>query len=193
MTYRKKKSRLEPPRDIYESVPTVDPEEMSFAMQLFQAALRMKMPSDSPEKKGIEVGDAAIAADLIESLPSPLREQFLVRDTRIAPKDTPLNRAAFAILDHYKDDPQQHAFMSRATSYYFFVNDLGNAAFDLNGPLAKWLKPSEDDGVILLHPAIFHALAIVPATKCGFQRQVFLDTLEHVTAEHYGDTEPEMP
>jgi hypothetical protein len=51
------------------SYPSVDTEEMSLALHLFQAAARMVMPMPSTETKGIETGDAAIAQMMLDSLP----------------------------------------------------------------------------------------------------------------------------
>lgn len=43
---RKIKKQVEP------STPQVDAQEMMFAIQVFQAGLRVRMPMPSPEKKG---------------------------------------------------------------------------------------------------------------------------------------------
>ncbi len=94
-------------------VQPADPEEMSFALQVFQAGLRLRMPMQSPEKKGIEFGDAAMAQAMLESLPKVIREQFVIRDNRVAPKDTPLHRGIFGVMEHYKDHPQKDAIASR--------------------------------------------------------------------------------
>jgi hypothetical protein len=161
-------------------VPAVDPEELGFALQLFQAGLRVKLPMESPEKKGIEFGDVGIAQMMLAALPQPLREQFIVRDSRVAPRDTRLHRAMFAVLNHYKDHKDREAISNRVMAFYFLVNKGGMK------PFRKWTKPSDIPEATMMHPAVVEAMAVTPMpTQAVFEAKTFFETVDRIAKEKY--------
>ena len=163
-------------------VPAVDPEEMAFALQLFQAGLRVKLPMESPEKKGIEFGDVEIARMMLAALPQPIREEFIVRDSRVAPRDTNLHRAMFAVLNHYKDHKDREAISNRVMAFYFLVNKGGME------PFRKWTKPGDIPEATMMHPAVVEAMAVTPMPmQAVFGKETFFETVERIAKEKYAE------
>jgi hypothetical protein len=167
----------------FEPVPSVNPDEMVFAIQIFQAGLRLRMPVANPESKGIELGSPETAQTMLDSLPKPVRDQFVVREGRIAPKDNALHRGVGAVLSHYADHPERQAIFQRTMGFYFLVNDIGRGGFQ------RWEKPSEEDPeVTTLHPAILEAVAVAPVGKYGkFEENEFFAVVEQISKEKYSD------
>lgn len=178
------KKRLHPVDALDLRQPAVDPEEMRFALGVFQAGLRLRLPMESPAKKGIPIESREEGESMLEPLPPEVRELFTIRDDRVSPKDTPLHRAVFGVMDHYKDHPRQQAIGTRLGAFYFLVNDVADT-----GRLDKWQKPSEEDAeVMLLHPAVVDAIATVPLTRFGgFEVQEFFTAVEKIAKENYED------
>lgn len=186
----RKKPRLKPPAPLNKSLPPIDEEEMAFALQILQAGLRLRMPMDSPEKKGIEAGDAAIAHDLLNSIPEGLRDQFLVRDTRVAPKDTKESRAAFAILDHYRDHPLREAILYRAMSFQRVVNQHYEEFLSWTRQATAAEAADSGPGMVMLHPAVIEAVATAPTNKWGvFDPRTFFETVKKIAKEKYPELE----
>ncbi len=102
---------------------------MLFAFQVFQAGLIQKMPTVNPEDRGIEIGHTLTAQIFHGSLPDPLQEMFLVRGSRIVPKDTPLHRGMGALNEHYRSHPLKQAITIRMMAFYFLFNDVGRKKF----------------------------------------------------------------
>jgi hypothetical protein len=178
------KKRTHPIHTLDLRQPPVDREEMRFALGVFQAGLRLRMPMESPAKKGIPIEDKVEGERMLEPLPPEVRELFTIRDDRVSPKDTPLHRAVFGVMDHYKDHPQQQAISTRLGAFYFLVNDVRET-----GRWDKWQKPSEEDAeAMMLHPAVVDAIATVPLTKFGnFKEAAFFAAVEKIAKEEYGN------
>lgn len=177
---------LTPPALRTESYPQIDPEEMSFAMHLYQFASRMVMPMPNVETGGIEAGDAAIAKMMLDSLPEGLNKMYVVRGTRLAPKDNNINRGMNAVAKHYIRDvkhPQFEAIIARLSAFVFLYNDLGE------GGLREWTRPSKErPEAVELHPAVIDAIGSAPTDKWGqFDRKTFFETTKKIAAEKYAD------
>jgi hypothetical protein len=146
------------------SLPSIDPAEMTFAFQLFQAGIRIRIPMESPETRGIDFGDRDSAQAILDALPPALREDFFVRENFLSPKDTKLSRAMFALLTHYEQHPLRDAIVYRVMGFHHLLNDVDE------GLLSKWLKPcTEDEEAVMMHPAVMDAVATCP-TKRQLQR-----------------------
>jgi hypothetical protein len=176
------KKRPQPIHTLDLRQPPVDKEEMRFALGVFQAGLRLRMPMESPAKKGIPIEDKEEGERMLEPLPPEVRELFTIRDDRVAPKDIPLHRAVFGVMDHYKDHPQREAISTRLGAFYFLVNDVRDT-----GRWDKWQKPSEEDAeAMMLHPAVVDAIATVRLTKFGgFEVDEFFRAVEKIAKENY--------
>lgn len=132
---------------------------------------------ESPEKKGIPFEDQSIARMMLDALPDGVRDQFMVTDSRISPKDTKLHRAVFGVLDHYKGNTQCEAITNRLMAFYFLINELGKDGF------GKWQKPAGDEAgeIMMLHPAVIEAIGVTPmAMQAVFRRKEFFETVERI-------------
>jgi hypothetical protein len=177
---QKNKSTLLPTTPLVPQAIAIDPEEMAFAFQVFQAGLRLKMPTRNPETYGINTGDIVVAQGELDSLPTLLRGYFVVRDSRLAPRDIPLHRGFLAVLSHYKDHPHVRSILTRTMAFYFLVNKAIER-------LEKWQKPSQDEPeAVLLHPAVIEAVALLPTGRYGeFRANQFFDLVEKIAADKY--------
>lgn len=141
------------------------------------------MPMESPAKKGIPIEDKEEGERLLEQLPPEIRELFIIRDDRVSPKDIPLHRAVFGVMDHYKNHPQREAISTRLGAFYFLVNDVRET-----GRWDKWQKASDDPEAKLLHPAVVEAIATAPLTQYGgFEVNSFFAAVEKIAKEKYSD------
>jgi hypothetical protein len=165
------------------SLPKVDPEEMAFAVSVFQAGLRLRMPMESPENRGIDLGDAKLAQGMLDALPEELRSEFLVKDTRMAPKDSPLHRGIFGVLGHYDKHPLRAAIAGRVMAFYYFINEADPKT------LAKWQTPCEEDiEAVMLHPAVMDAAATARTINdAAFPEEEFFALVEKIALEKYAD------
>ena len=73
----------------------VNPKEMDFAIQLFEAGLRMKIPVSVSETRGVDFGDNAAAQMLIDTMPEELGLRFVAQEGRVVRRDPELQRGAF--------------------------------------------------------------------------------------------------
>jgi hypothetical protein len=166
-----------------DSVEAVDPEELAFAIQLFQAGLRLVMPMESPQKRGIELGDSEMAQGFFDSLPESVRNQFTVKDSRLSPKDNPVNRGVFGVMKHYDKHPQRTAITARVMGFYHLVNSAPREI------LAEWEKPCKEDAeAVMLHPAVMDAAAVCPTIyQSVFEVVPFFELVNKIAAEKYSD------
>jgi hypothetical protein len=166
-----------------ESVPSVNPEEMIFAIQVFQAALRLRMPVENPERKGIEFDGSEGARTMLDSLPVAVRNQFVVRENRLAPKDTAFHRGVGAVLQHYADHADREAIFQRVMAFYFLVNSRAGER------LQQWQKPSEEDSeATMLDSAVMEAVAVAPVRDYGhFQEDEFFAVVEKISKKYSSD------
>ena len=161
-------------------IQAVDVREMAFALSLFQAALSQRLPTKNPSQRGVNIAEHPSARFLYEHMPAKVRDQFVLTGTTVSPIDNPLNRSVFAVLEHYKDDPRQPFFYGRVLAFYFLVNDVGEEGFK------KWMKPSDVDDSVMLHPAIVEATASAPVDRNGqFEREQFFAIAERIAKEKY--------
>ena len=72
----------------------VNAKELDFAIQLFQAGLRMKIPVSVSEIRGVDFGDNGAAQTLIDAMPEELRARFVALEGRIIPRDPELRRGS---------------------------------------------------------------------------------------------------
>jgi hypothetical protein len=178
----KSNKRKLPPLPPVRPAEIINSEEMAFAVQIFQAGLRGRMPTVNPETKGFETGDGAVARKILESLPAPLGKQFVVRGSRIAPKDTAVHRGLTAVMSHYQNHSQRESILTRIMAFYFLVNKAGAEA------LKPWQKKCDDDPkAVMLHPAVIDAVAKAPPGRYGqFDEKGFFRLVEKIAAEDYG-------
>ncbi len=161
-------------------IQAVDVREMAFALSLFQGALSQRLPTKNPSQRGVNIAEHPSARFLYEHMPAKVRDQFVLTGTTVSPIDNPLNRSVFAVLEHYKDDPRQPFFYGRVLAFYFLVNDVGEERFK------KWMKPSDVDDSVMLHPAIVEATASAPVDRNGqFEREQFFAIAERIAKEKY--------
>jgi len=161
-------------------IQAVDVREMAFALSLFQGALSQRLPTKNPSQRGVNIAEHPSARFLYEHMPAKVRDQFVLTGTTVSPIDNPLNRSVFAVLEHYKDDPRQPFFYGRVLAFYFLVNDVGEEGFK------KWMKPSDVDDSVMLHPAIVKATASAPVDRNGqFEREQFFAIAERIAKEKY--------
>ena len=158
----------------------VNPKEMSFAIQLFQAGMRIQIPMSNSEVSGIEVGDNDAAQRVIDSMPEALSKQFVARNGRIALEDTEVHRGAFVVLKHYDEHPLRQAIYIRALAFYLLANASNRNVWE------KWHKPIGEQREVPLHPAVIEAVALVPTTEHGqFEAGEFFSTVERIAKQKY--------
>jgi hypothetical protein len=172
----KKKARL---ADEGLKITEVDPEEMAFCYGVFQGALRGQLAAPDPSRRGRVFESDAIAEAERSKLPEALREFLAVKEGRLTLTDTPLHRAAFAVLKHYDGHPDQQALFCRIFAFYFFVNKHKIET------LSKYTKRCEDEpDVVLVHPAVMQAVAkATMSNSLTFEKNSFLKLIDKLASE----------
>ncbi len=161
----------------------VNPKEMGFAIQLFQAGLRMKTPMGNSEIRGIDIGDNAAAQVMIDTMSEALGKPLVAREGRLAPRDTEIHRGAFVVLRHYDRHPLRQAIFIRTMAFHMLVSTCGRNL------LEKWCKPAEQRRGIPPHPALIEAAALVRTTGHGqFDTEEFFSTVERIAKQKYAKT-----
>jgi len=162
----------------------VDPEEMGFAFQLFQAGLRYTMPMESPEQTEGLALDGKTANQFLSIAPDALKEQFTTRGERLVPRDTPVNRGAFAVMNHYREHPQREAVFVRVMAFFFLMNRLDEEQWK------RWCKPESgpNDGRMMVHPAVMDAVATAPLNTYGqFEPSEFSALVQRLIEDKYAE------
>jgi hypothetical protein len=129
-----------PPPNLPEVIPLgsaepVNPKELDFAIQLFEAGLRMKIPVSVSETRGVDFGDNAVAQTLIDAMPEELRARFVAEEGRIIPRDPEFRRGAFLVLKHYDKHPLQQAIYIRTIAFHLLANSSNRNLWE------RWHKP----------------------------------------------------
>jgi hypothetical protein len=161
-------------------VAPVNPKELDFAIQLFEAGLRMKIPVSVSETRGVDLGDNDAAQMLIDAMPKELGLRFVAQEGRIIPRDPELRRGAFLVLKHYDRHPLRQAIYIRTIAFHLLANSSNRTV------LEKWHQPVGEQREVPLHPAVIEAAAIVPTTRHGqFEPAEFFCTAEAIVKEKY--------
>src|SRR5579863_2409446 len=160
--------------------PAVNAKELDFAIQLFQAGLRMKIPVSVSGTLGVDFGDNAAAQTLIDAMPEQLRTRFLALEGRIIPRDPELRRGAFLVLKHYERHPLRQAIYIRTIAFHLLANSSNRNLW------GKWHTPVAEQREVPLHPAIIEAAATVATTGHGqFETTEFFSAVERIAKQKY--------
>lgn len=158
----------------------VNAKELDFAIQLFQAGLRMKIPVSVSETCGVDFGDNAAAQTLIDTMPEELRARFVALEGRIIPRDLELRRGAFLVLKHYERHPLRQAIYIRTLAFHLLANSANRNLW------AKWHTPVAEQREVPLHPAVLEAAATVATTGHGqFETTEFFSAVERIAQQKY--------
>ncbi len=158
----------------------VNPKEMDFAIQLFEAGLRMKIPVSVSETRGVDFGDNAAAQMLIDTMPEDLGLRFVAQEGRVIPRDPELQRGAFLVLKHYDRHPLRQAIYVCTMAFYLLANTSNRNLWE------KWHQPVGERRKVPLHPAVMEAAAIVPTTEHGqFETEEFFCAVERIAKQKY--------
>ena len=158
----------------------VNAKELDFAIQLFQAGLRMKIPVSVSETCGVDFGDNAAAQALIDAMPEELRARFLALEGRIIPRDPELRRGAFLVLKHYDKHPLRQAIYIRTIAFHLLANTANRNLWE------KWHTPVAEQREVPLHPAVIEAAATVATTGHGqFETIEFFSAVERIAQQKY--------
>jgi len=158
----------------------VNAKELDFAIQLFQAGLRMKIPVSVSETRGLDFGDNAAAQTLIDAMPEQLRMRFVAQEGRIIPRDPELRRAAFLVLKHYERHPLRQAIYIRTMAFHLLAYSSNRNLWE------KWQKPVRERREVQLHPAMIEAAASVPTTGHGqFEPEEFFCAVERIDKQKH--------
>jgi hypothetical protein len=153
---------------------------MDFAIQLFQAGLRMKIPVTVSETSGVDFGDSTTAQIVIDAMPEAVGLRFVVQEGRIVPRDPELQRGAFLVLKHYDKHPLRRAIYVRTMAFYLLANTSNRNLWE------KWLEPVGERREVPLHPAVMEAAATVPTTAHGqFETEEFFCAVERIANQKY--------
>jgi len=160
--------------------PPVSPKEMDFAIQLFEAGLRMKIPVSVSETRGVDCGDNATAQKLIDAMPEELGGKFVAQEGRIIPRDPEVRRGAFLVLKHYDRHPLRQAIYIRTLAFHLLANSSNLNLWE------KWHKPVGQRLEAPLHPAVVEAAAIVPTSgQRQFEPEEFFCAVERIAEQKY--------
>lgn len=161
-------------------VAPVDPKEMSFAIELFLVALRMKATVIGPNIWGIEVDDNDAPQKMIDSMPQALSKRFVAHSGRIVPRDTEVHRGAFVLLKHYNRHPLRQAIFVRTMAFHVLESTCDRNL------LEQWCKRDGYRQEGPPHPALIEAVALVPTTGHGqFDTKEFFSTVERIANQKY--------
>jgi hypothetical protein len=162
------------------TAPAVNAKELDFAIQLFQAGLRMKIPVSVSETRGLDFGDNAAAQTLIDAMPEELRTRFVAQEGRIIPRDPELRRGAFLVLKHYDRHPLRQAIYIRTIAFHLLANSSNRNLWE------KWHTPVAEQREVPLHPAVIEAAATVATTGHGqFEATDFFSAVERIASQKY--------
>jgi hypothetical protein len=165
---------------LFGPVAPVNPKELDFAIQLFEAGLRMKIPVSVAETCGVDLGDNPAAQILIDAMPEELRVRFVAQGGRIIPRDPELRRGAFLVLKHYDKHPLRQAIYIRTMAFLLLSNSSDRNLWE------KWHKPVGEQREVPLHPAVIEAAAVVPTTGHGqFEPVEFFCVVERIAKQKY--------
>jgi hypothetical protein len=161
-------------------VAPVSAKELDFAIQLFEAGLRMKIPVSVSETRGVDLGDNAAAQMLIDAMPQDLGVRFVAQEGRIIPRDPELRRGAFLVLKHYDKHPLQQAIYIRTIAFHLLANSSNRNLWE------RWHKPVGGQREVPLHPAVIEAAAIATTTWHGqFEPEEFFCAVERIAKQKY--------
>lgn len=161
-------------------VAPVDPREMSFAIELFLVALRMKATIIGPKTWGIEVGSQDSAQAMVDSMPQSLRTRFVARGGWIVPRDTEVHRGAFAVLKHYDKHPLRQAIFIRTIAFHMLESTCDRNLME------RWRQRDEQRREASPHPALIDAVALAPTNPHGqFHAEEFFSTVERIANQKY--------
>src|SRR5260370_27137707 len=153
---------------------------MDFAIQLFEAGLRMKIPVSVSETRGLDFGDNAAAQTMIDAMPEEFGKRFVAQEGRIIPRDPELRRGAFLVLKHYDRHPLREAIYVRTIAFYLLAHTSNRNLWE------KWHRPVGQRREVPLHPAVIEAAAIVPTTGHGqFETEEFFCAVERIAEQKY--------
>ena len=163
-----------------EAAMPVNAKELDFAIQLFQAGLRMKIPVSVSETRGVDFGDNTAAQRLIDAMPEELRARFVALEGRIIPRDPELRRGAFLVLKHYQRHPLRRAIYIRTIAFHLLANSANRNLW------GKWHTPVAEQREVPLHPAVIEAAATVATTGHGqFDTTEFFSAVERIAKQKY--------
>lgn len=136
----------------------LDPEEFGFAVRVAVVAATYRMPMPSPAEHHLDI-------------------EFPDGDTqRLVPKDIPIHRAAFAILEHCSPDPEKFQSIMARHVALIAMTKLNEAK--------QWVREDKDGK--LLHPALIEAAAVMQLrSHRGFEREAFFQRVASI-ADHMG-------
>ena len=154
--------------------------ELGFAIQLFQAGLRMKIPVSVSETCGVDFGDNAVAQTLIDAMPEELRARFVALEGWIIPRDPEVRRGAFLVRKHYERHPLRQAIYIRTITFHLLANSANRNLW------GKWHTPGAEQREVPLHPAVIEAAATVATTGNGqFETTEFVSAVERIAQQKY--------
>ena len=144
----------------------MDREQFSFAFNIAVQAGHYKMPIKNPEQYGFYLEDEEAGGV-----------------SKITLKDSPINRAGIAAIDHFEGDGEMfHNFMMR----FWALIDLLNKK-----SAKKWINEDPDDTeATLIHPALIYAASEFELTKNGaFKVRDFLERVKEIAETEFVDLE----
>ena|SRR5215469_1116293 len=128
MNRKTSEPKKKPPRGL--DYGKVDPEDFAFSLSLFSAASVRRMNVDSLTR-------------VWNNPPPP--------GNWLVPSDIPLNRGAFAVLEHCGKDSTR--FMRTMTRILAFMR------ISTHQRMSEWSKTAEDPEAIMFHPAVIETAA----------------------------------
>lgn len=138
---------------------TFDLEEFSYVFDLAMHASMVKLAARNPSDKSmlLENSDGSVV--------------------RLRPTDIPINRAAMAVVEHYRNDHSK--YYSMMFRLFALMEILEDKALD------RWRREDKDIPEIReIHRAVIDAAATFPLTKRGrFSRPKFLKEVERIASE----------
>ena len=148
----------------------IDKDQFSFAFDLAMRAGHLSMPVENPEQYGVNLVDD---------------DSGEVTGLRFT--DNPMNRAIFAVKQHFGDDHQQ---LLNFTMRFFALMDI----FRKNA-VAEWIKDDLDNPrAKAIHPAVIYAAAEVKLNKKGdFPLKKFLARVKEIAHTQIEDEDSEEP
>ena len=166
-------------------LPSVDANEVAFAMDLFFAAASGRMHAPDLGISG---------TPLREDRDEFLDEGFALEDDAGITQDTsqqsvPLSRALAVLWNHYRGDDRQRVIWSRVVAFNAMMFRSMVAAGGKEAPLLP-----ESDRAVSLGPAVIHAVAVAPLTEFGqFSVSNFQELVDQFKAEPAHRSGPPSP
>ena len=163
---------------IASAVPSIDLDEMSFALALFVGAARGRVtPPETVSSEFALVERPAARSDL------PLAdEQQNPPGSAEPPHDeNPLVCAVSLVWHHYEGDTRRQAICSRLVAFYSLMVRTRGAVLD------RGVTPSEDDpATVLLDPAVVGTVATAPLNESGQFNDLAFRNLVKVAIDREG-------